>query len=128
MNNEQVKSMRELQIEIHQGNVNAGWWTNLATGLPKPKGDVTEILAKLALVHSEVSEATEGVRKDLMDDKLPHRKMAEVELADAFIRGMDLAEHEGWDIAGAIQEKLLFNAIRPDHKIENRLTVGGKKA
>lgn len=128
MNNEQVKSMRELQIEIHQGNVNAGWWTNLATGLPKPKGDVTEILAKLALVHSEVSEATEGVRKDLMDDKLPHRKMAEVELADAFIRGMDLAEHEGWDIAGAIQEKLLFNAIRPDHKIENRLGEGGKKA
>lgn len=128
MNNEQVKIMRELQTEIHQGNVDAGWWTNLETGLPKPKGDVTEILAKLCLVHSEVSEATEGARKDLMDDKLPHRKMAEVELADAFIRGMDLAEHEGWDIAGAIQEKLLYNAIRPDHKIEHRLAEGGKKA
>ena len=35
------------------------------------------------LIVSEIAEAMEGERKDLMDDKLPHRKMAEVELADA---------------------------------------------
>jgi len=117
-----------LQEKVYQANVASGWWTNLQTGELKPKGDVTEILAKLALVHSEVSEALEGVRKNLMDDKLPHRPMIEVELADAVIRILDLCGHEGYDLAGAIQEKLAYNAIRPDHKMENRLKDGGKKA
>ena len=118
----------KLQEQIYQQNVKAGWWTSLQTGEIKPKGDVTEILSKLALVHSEVSEALEGVRKNLMDDKLPHRPMAEVEMADAVIRILDLCGHEGYDLAGAIEEKLAFNAIREDHKMENRLKDGGKKA
>lgn len=48
-----------LREEMFKG----GWWTDLSTGKIKEKGNVTEILAKLALVHSEVSEALEGVRK-----------------------------------------------------------------
>lgn len=118
----------KLQEQVYQQNVKAGWWTNLQTKDLKSKGDVTEILAKLALVHSEVSEALEGVRKGLMDDKLNHRPMIEVELADAVIRILDLCGHEGYDLAGAIEEKLKFNAVREDHKMENRLKDGGKKA
>src|SRR5271157_249593 len=46
---------------------------------------------RFALIHSEISEAMESHRKDLMDDKLPHRKGVEVELADALIRIFDYA-------------------------------------
>ncbi len=122
------KALAELQEQVYAGNVKAGWWTNLATGELKAKGDITEILAKLALVHSEVSETVEGVRKGLMDDKLPHRKMAEVELADAVIRILDLCGHENYDLAGAIQEKLVYNKTREDHTLAHRLSDGGKKA
>lgn len=122
------QALQHLQFVIYRGNVDAGWWKNITTGEVHPKGDVTLQLSKLALVHSEVSEAVEGVRKGLMDDHLKERPMAEVELADAIIRAFDLAGHEGWDLAGAIVEKLYYNAQRADHKIENRLAEGGKKA
>ena len=81
----------------------------------------------LCLIHSEISEAMEGHRKNLMDDKLPHRSMLEVELADAVIRICDMAGGLGLDLDGAINEKLEFNKNRADHKIENRLTENGKK-
>jgi NTP pyrophosphatase (non-canonical NTP hydrolase) len=81
---------------------------------------------KLMLIVSEVAEAMEGDRKGLMDDKLPHREMREVELADAVIRIFDLAGAYDFDLGGAIAEKMEFNAIRPDHKREARDAEGGK--
>jgi len=78
------------------------------------------------LIVSEVSEAMEGDRKNLQDDKLPHRSMREVELADAIIRIFDLAGAYEMDIGGAIAEKMAFNKVRPDHKLENRTATGGK--
>lgn len=86
-----------------------------------------EVGTMIALIHSEVSEALEGFRKDLMDDHLPHRPMAEVELADAVIRICDLAGKEGFDLGGAIMEKLEYNLHRLDHKKENRAGENGKK-
>lgn len=81
----------------------------------------------LALIHSEISEALEGERKDLMDDKLPHRKMAEVELVDAIIRILDYANGFGYDLQGAFDEKMSYNARREDHRYEARIKEGGKK-
>lgn len=102
---------------------NKAWWIDLETGLGKSR-NVGELLM---LCVSELSEAMEGHRKGLADDKLPHRQMFEVELADALIRIFDLAGALGLDIQGAYIEKMAFNAQREDHKIEARKSLGGKK-
>lgn len=82
---------------------------------------------KIALIHSEISEALEGHRKDLADDHLPHRKAVEVELADAVIRIFDLAGAAKLDVASAIIEKLVYNQHRADHELQARNGVNGKR-
>lgn len=126
-------SISKLQKEIHDSNAIAGWWTDLTNGtnLAEEARAGTRlgkaiVAEKLCLVHSEVSEAMEGARKNLPDDKLPHRPMIEVELADAIIRILDLCGALNLDIEGAIQEKRQYNAKREDHKIENRMQANGK--
>ena len=119
------QSARNLQHACHQAAVDAGWWTDLFTGADMHGcRNVGELLC---LVHSEISEAMEGARKGLMDDKLPHRSMFEVELADAVIRICDIAGGFNLDLGGAIAEKLAYNARRVDHTPEHRRDVGGKK-
>lgn len=114
---------RVLTAACHGRAWNAGWWHDIQSG-EKLNRNVPEMLC---LIHSEISEGLEGYRKDAMDDKLPHRKMLEVELADAAIRIFDLAGGLGLDIGGAIAEKMAYNANRADHKPENRAAAGGKK-
>lgn len=123
MKTEHVNAINELSDEIHQVCVDAGWWTDLETGKKKDR-NVGELLC---LIHSEISEAMEGYRKNLKDDKLPHRSMFEVELADVLIRIFDLAGAHGLDLGGAMAEKRAFNSVRSDHKLENRMKDNGKK-
>lgn len=82
---------------------------------------------RIALVHSEISEALEAVRKNLMDDHLPERAGLEVELADAIIRMMGIAEHYGYDIASALLEKADYNDVRADHQAAARFSEHGKR-
>ena len=63
----------------------------------------------------------------LMDDKLPHRKMAEVELVDCIICILDYAGAFGYDLDGAFKEKMAYNAMREDHTHEARNIAGGKQ-
>ncbi len=113
--------LNEMAVEIFTKN--AHWWHDPVTGarLNRNKGEL------LMLVVSEVVECMEGERRNLMDDHLPHRKMAEVELADIVIRVLDYAGAYGYDLDGAIAEKRAYNAQRADHKTEARLSASGKK-
>lgn len=100
----------------HSRSREAGWHEK-----PREKG------TQIALIHSELSEAMEGVRKGLQDDHLPHRSMEEVEMADAVIRICDYCGAHGLDLAGAIREKLEYNLHREDHRREVREMEGGKQ-
>ena len=105
-----------------------GWWTDPATGRHYAGTEHFPFIVatKLMLIVSEISEAMEGHRKGLPDDKLPHRSMIEVELADAVHRIADLAGALGCDLGGALVEKMAFNRIRADHKPGARMMAGGK--
>lgn len=100
----------------NQRAFDAGWWD-------KPR----EVGTCLALIHSEISEALEGDRKDKDDEHLPHHKSITVELADAIIRICDLAGHLKLPLGQAVGEKMAYNLEREDHKRENRAKEGGKK-
>lgn len=116
------RDLNEMVKLCHARSFDAGWYTNIQTGQPLDR-NVGEMLC---LIHSEVSEAMEGFRKRLKDDKLPHREMMEVELADTLIRIFDLAGYMKFDLGGAVSEKLEYNVNRSDHKVENRLGENGK--
>jgi len=118
-----AESLNQLIKRCYKASFDAGWHTDINTGELKERNRAEMLM----LIVSEIAEAMEGERKGLMDDKLPHRPMAEVEMADAVIRIADYCGRWGYDLGGAVVEKMAYNAQRADHKIENRLKDGGKK-
>lgn len=113
-----------LQAACGNASSAAGWWKDKEG---KPVTDNPYCFSnKLMLITSELAEAMEGDRKSLMDTHLVHRPMREVELADALIRLCDLAAMYNLDLAGAVVEKMRYNAKRADHKPEARAQANGK--
>jgi len=111
-----ITTLGELIKESHECALQHGWWDNIK---PKP------ILEKIALIHSELSEALEELRKGQTPTAVYHEegetKMyvpyypmgkhkpegVPVELADAVIRVADLAGRYEFDLGN------------PDFKISN---------
>lgn len=118
------RSVNSLVAICHK--MNAHWWIDPSTGEDLRKNPLI-VPTKLMLTVSELAEAMEAHRKDLMDDKLPHRLGIEAELVDVLIRVGDLAGALGLNLGPTAREKSAFNLVRPDHKAENRVKKGGKK-
>jgi hypothetical protein len=132
MENGEREMTEQLQIESFAASLARGanlcharnlkWWQNPATKEPIQR-NVGELLM---LCVSELAEGMEAHRKNLMDDKLPHRPGLEVELVDCIIRILDLGGALKLDLAGAFIDKMEFNRVREDHTHEARLRAGGK--
>lgn len=113
-------SMNIVQKEVHDNAVKKKFWPTVdgvATKMDFAGIDnylhTLVINEKLLLIHAEVSEAVEALRSGNGSDKhVPRRSSFEVELADAVIRIMDLAEACDISLAGAILDKINANLQR----------------
>jgi hypothetical protein len=115
----------------HGAAAEAGWWgakhADGSVAIDDPRSNNLCFSNKLCLIHSEVSEAMEGDRKNKKDDHLPQYDMRAVELADAAIRIFDLAGAYSIPLGEIIAAKLAYNAQRADHKVAARVADDGKK-
>lgn len=105
---------------VHKNNEK--WWVDLETleRIDRNKGEM------LMLVITELAEAAEGIRKNLNDDHLPHRKMAEVELADAEIRLLDFAGGFGYTIEDSFINQLYETDISKKEGLKNTLNLNNQ--
>ena len=102
--------IKDLQRVAHKTAVDHGWWDDNV----RNKGEL------IALMHSELSEALEALRKPGPSEHIPEYSNIEEEFADTIIRILDFCGYCDYDLEGAILAKMEFNKSRP-HK------HGGKK-
>ena len=98
-----VKSFNAVQRAVHANALKHGWWE-----------DGREDGTVIALMHSELSEALEAMRKgNPPDAHCPEFDSVTVELADCIIRIMDYAGRNNLPVASAVIRKHQHNVDRP---------------
>lgn len=70
---------------------------------------------QIALMHSELSEMLEGVRKPAKDQHCPEFSSEEIEAADVLVRLLDYSYGHGLRLGEAFVAKMTYNKSRP-HK------------
>lgn len=101
-------TIKDLVMLAHSNALAHGFWDEEEHNMPE----------KLALIHSEISEALEDYRagKSLVMIDINEKGKPEgfpTELADAVIRVADLCGHLGIDLADVILRKMKYNLSRP---------------
>lgn len=100
-----ISAINRMMREVHENADKKGFW-------PENSNDGE----KIALIHSELSEALEACRKPGEKDKhCPDFLNFDIELADAVIRIFDLAFKKRVNLAEAILAKHNYNLTR-EHK------------
>lgn len=87
----------------HFTAIEKGWWDDLE----RNNGEL------IALMHSELSEALEGLRKPQQSDHIPKFTLVEEEMADLLIRVFDFAGARELRLAEALTAKMAYNKTRP---------------
>lgn len=107
-------SLNNLALELHKTSTSKGFWDKVYKHSEHdPIKDIDFMLAKLALVHSEVSEVLEAMRKQMNEEKVVE------EIADVLIRLLDFYQGSvncGWvtsSLDAIVQKKMNINAERP---------------
>lgn len=104
-------TIKEWQEEVHRVAKEHGWYDDSLADL-----STLRIMAMLANVHCEVSEAAEWVKRGELGRLMDYEGKSKgfpTELADIMIRVMDMAEALNIDLEEEVRIKNEYNKTRP---------------